>query len=323
MIGAATDATKGPEGRTDAEHGASAVLGIDVGGSSVKHLLARADASIAEPPVPLARGRNTTPKRAPVDGLAAIAEAVRGERTLTRLVLSIPGIVDERNGVVVRSTNIPALDGCALGERLGAELGIPVDVINDGHAAAVAEASWGAGKGVEDIFVLALGTGIAGAHVVDGRVVPGAHGSAGELGHITIDPAGSMCSCGRLGCLETIIGAPALHAAWKAAGGSGGTESLFAAFGAGDKAATTIVQHASSALAEAILTLCALVDPGGVVIGGGLAQAPHHLVTLAERYVAERATFHRVPPIIPASLGEWAGVNGTVLTALRRQRALG
>lgn len=226
--------------------------------------------------IPLARGRNATPTSSPAEALAAIARTVRGDRALARLVLSIPGIMDEENGVVIRSANIPAL---------------------------------------------ALGTGIAGAHVVDGRVVTGAHGSAGELGHITIDPMGSECSCGRRGCLETIIGAPALRDAWAEAGGRGGPEALFDAFAAGDGAATAIVRRASSALAEALLTLCAVVDPGGIVIGGGLAQAPHHLVTLAERYVRERATFHRVPPIVPATLGGWAGANGTVLTALRRQHA--
>lgn len=272
--------------------------------------------------MPLARGRHATPKAAPVEGLAAIATSLRGEADLERLVLSIPGLVDEAEGVVVRSTNIPALDGRPLAAQLGDELGIPVDVINDGHAAAVAEASWGAGAGIDDVFVLALGTGIAGAHVVDGQVVPGAHGSAGELGHITIVPDGSVCSCGRRGCLETIIGAPALRRAWTEAGGSGGPETLLAAYAEGDAAATTIVEGASSALAEAILTLCALVDPGGIVIGGGLAQAPSRLVTLAERYVGERASFHRVPPIVPATLGEWAGANGAVLTALRRQRAV-
>lgn len=302
--------------------GGPVVLGLDVGGSSVKHLLAPARASMDTPPVPLARGRNATPKASPVEGLAAIAASLRGDVELERLVLSIPGLVDEAEGVVVRSTNIPALDGIPLGAQLRAELGIPVDVINDGHAAAVAEASWGAGAGIDDVFVLALGTGIAGAHVAHGQVVPGAHGSAGELGHITIEPDGDVCSCGRRGCLETIIGAPALRRAWAAAGGSGGPEALLAAHTDGDAAATAIVERASSALAESILTLCALVDPGCIVIGGGLAQPPHQLVTLAERYVGERATFHRVPPIVPATLGEWAGVNGTVLTALRRQRAL-
>ncbi|MEU4013823.1 ROK family protein [Microbacterium sp. NPDC028030] len=303
-------------------HAGPVVLGLDVGGSSVKHLLAPALASMDAPPTPLARGRHSTPKAAPVEGLSAIVDSLRGDADLERVVLSIPGLVDEAEGVVVRSTNIPSLDGRPLGAQLSAALGVPVDVINDGHAAAVAEASWGAGAGIDDVFVLALGTGIAGAHVAHGRVVPGAHGSAGELGHITIEPDGHVCSCGRRGCLETIIGAPALRRAWAEAGGAGGPEKLLAASSAGDAAAKAIVERASSALAEAILTLCALVDPGCIVIGGGLAQAPHELVTLAARYVGARASFHRVPPIVPATLGEWAGVNGTVLTALRRQHAL-
>lgn len=315
--------TGGEPTRSTLVHGAGpVVLGLDVGGSSVKHLLAPARISLDAPPTPLARGRHATPKDSPVEGLAAIAASLRGDAELERVVLSIPGLVDEAAGVVVRSTNIPALDGRPLGAQLSAELGIPVDVINDGHAAAVAEASWGAGAGVDDVFVLALGTGIAGAHVAHGQVVPGAHGSAGELGHITIEPDGSICSCGRRGCLETIIGAPALRRAWAAVGGAGGPEGLLAASSEGDAVATAIVERASSALAEAILTLCALVDPGCIVIGGGLAQAPHQLVTLAARYVGERASFHRVPPIVPATLGEWAGANGAVLTALRRQRAL-
>ncbi len=108
---------------------------------------------------------------------------------------------------------------------------------------------------------------------------------------------------------------PALRRAWAAVGGKGGPEGLLAASSSGDAVATAIVERASSALAEAILTLCALVDPGCIVIGGGLAQAPHQLVTLAARYVGERASFHRVPPIVPATLGEWAGANGAVLTA--------
>ncbi|MGN7979405.1 ROK family protein [Microbacterium sp. 22195] len=294
-----------------------AVLGVDVGGSSVKALLVDARSPLSIPPEPLFRDRMTTPLADPVDGLAEIVRQVRGERSLQRVVLSIPGLVDQANGVVIRSTNIPSLDGCHLGERLGALLGVPVDVVNDGHAAAVAEATWGAGAGSDDSFVLALGTGIAGAHVVDGTVVPGAHGSAGELGHITVEPDGALCSCGRRGCLETIIGAPALRTAWNSAGGEGGPRSLLAAFGAGEARAQGIVFHAASALAEALLTLCALVDPGRIVVGGGLAQAPHALVTLAEGLVGERATFHRVPPIVPATLGGWAGANGCVLLGLQ------
>lgn len=299
----------------------TAVLGLDVGGSSVKTMLVDAGASLTTPPTPLTQERDTTPLDDPVAGLARIAQRAQLSHRLQRVVITIPGIVDEQNGVVVRSANIPALDGCALGERLGALLGVQVDVINDGHAAAVAEAAWGAGTGSADSFVLALGTGIAGAHVVEGAVTSGAHGSAGELGHITIDPDGSLCSCGRRGCLETIIGAPALTEAWHRVGGIGGPEALLSARAEGDPGATAVTERAASALADALLTLCALVDPGRIIIGGGLAQEPHHLTRLAERYVHERATFHRVPPIVPATLGRWAGAYGAVLTGLRREQA--
>ncbi|MFD5213870.1 ROK family protein [Microbacterium sp. NPDC058345] len=297
-----------------------AVLGLDVGGSSVKSLLALADSSLSSPPEILSRARTITPLADPVDGLVEIAQSVPQQHPVSRVVVSIPGIVDETRGVVVRSANIPALDGCPLAERLGARLGVPVSVINDGHAAAVAEAAWGAGAGSDDSFVLALGTGIAGAHVVDGEVVPGAHGSAGELGHITIDPAGAVCSCGRHGCLETIIGAPALSAAWNTAGGSGGPETLLPAYADGDPRAVPVVQRAASALAEALLTLCALVDPGRIVIGGGIAREPHDLVLLAAQYARQRATFHHVPPIVPATLGEWAGANGAVRIGMQHER---
>ncbi|MEI3843117.1 MULTISPECIES: ROK family protein [unclassified Microbacterium] len=295
------------------------VLGLDVGGSSVKFLLA--DGTVRERPEPILRGRRETPADDPVEGLRAIAEEVRGTGAEpTRIVVSIPGIVDEERGAVIRSTNVPALDDTLLAQELGARTGVPVTVINDGHAAAISEAAWGAGAGHEDVFVLALGTGIAGAHVVRGEVVPGAHGSAGELGHITIEPGGRVCSCGRRGCLETVIGAPALAEAWRAAGGSGGPEQLLGAYGEGSPEAASVVEHAAEGLAEAILTLCALVDPGCIVIGGGLAAEPHHLVSLARDAATARASFHRIPPIVPAALGGWAGAYGTVLRGLADAR---
>lgn len=296
---------------------APVVLGIDIGGSSVKYLLASADSPREKPPVALARGRRSTPSVAPVDGLEKMIRALSEGHRLLRVAVSVPGIVDESRGHVVRCANIPALDDCALGPELSERLGIPVDVVNDGHAAAVAEAAWGAGAGHADVFVLALGTGIAGAHVQSGDVVGGAHGSAGELGHVTIRPDGALCSCGRRGCLETVIGAPALRAAWEAVGGKSGPEGLLAAYEEGDARARMIVEEAAAGLSEALLTLCALVDPGSIVIGGGLASAPHRLVLRAAEMTRSRATFHRVPEIVPAKLGGWAGANGTVLTALR------
>jgi len=290
------------------------VLGLDVGGSSVKYRLASATPSEGIPEA-LAQGTVSTPKHDPVAGLAAIARDVTALHRLVAVVVGIPGLVDEASGTVLRSANLPALDGLALGPALSAELEVPVGVINDGRAAAVAEARWGAGSRERDVFTLALGTGIAGSHIVDGRVVDGAHGIAGELGHVVVEPSGARCACGQRGCLETVIGAPALRRAWNRAGGHGSPKDLLSAYEAGDARAARIIERAAAALADAILTLLALVDPGVIVIGGGLASAPHRIVERAAALVAERATFHRVPAIVPAILGKWAGAVGAVSEA--------
>ena len=294
--------------------GVAVVLGLDVGGSSVKYRLASA-ASSARIPDALEQGTVSTPKQDPVAGLAAIARDVTGPHRLVAVVVGIPGLVDEATGTVLRSANLPALDGLALGPALSAALEVPVAVINDGRAAAVAEARWGAGAGERDVFTLALGTGIAGSHIVDGRVVDGAHGIAGELGHVVVEPSGARCACGQCGCLETVIGAPALRRAWNRAGGEGSPKDLLAAYETGDERAIRAVERGAGALADAILTLLALVDPGVIVIGGGLASAPHRIVERAAALVSERATFHRVPRVVPAILGKWAGAVGAVSEA--------
>lgn len=300
------------------------VIGLDVGGSSVKCMVADADSALDRPPVPIVRERRPSPGERPVEDLIALVRDLAGGRPVAAVAVAIPGIVDSRTGTVIRSANLPALSGVALGPALSAAFDVEVAIVNDGPAAAVAEAAWGAGREVDtdDFFMLALGTGIAGAHVVGGEPVSGAHGAAGELGHTKVVDAGSAmpCGCGRSGCLETVIGAPALRRAWQDAGGDGGAKELLDAYDAGDPRAVAIVDRAVAVFAEAVLTLCAITDPGCIIVGGGLASEPHRLVTDAARLVAAEATFHRVPPIVPATLGRWAGAYGTVLTALRLLR---
>lgn len=295
---------------------ARTLLGLDIGGSSVKYQLAEVVGT--DRPIVLSQGTVATPKADPLVELEAIAREVSAGSDLLGVTIAIPGLVDEASGTVLRSVNIPALDGLALGPALSSALGTEVGVVNDGRAAALAEARWGAGQGFDDVFTLALGTGIAGCHIVGGHVAPGAHGIGGELGHVVVEHDGAPCACGQHGCLETVIGAPALRRAWHAAGGEGSPRDLLAAFDAGDERAVAIVERAATALGDALLTLLALVDPGCIVIGGGLASAPHRLVQLGAASVAARATFHHVPPIVPAELAQWAGATGCVGIAHER-----
>lgn len=291
------------------------LLGLDVGGSSIKYQLAMITDD--DRPVVVKQDTLATPASDPVAAFADIARDIAGD-DLAGVVIAIPGLVDSDTGTVLRSVNLPHLDGVHLGARLGDILGVPVDIVNDGRAAAIAEARWGAGDGHSDVFTLALGTGIAGCHVVNGAVAAGAHGIAGELGHIVVEPDGELCACGQRGCLETVIGAPALRRGWHAAGGEGSPRDLLVAYENGDARALPIVDRAGRSLGDALLTLLALVDPGCVVIGGGLASAPHRLVQLAVAHVDEKKTFHTVPPIVAAELGRWAGAVGCVGIAVDR-----
>ena len=291
------------------------VLGLDVGGSSIKYQVASLDD--AGLPVVVRQDTLPTPASEPVAAFATMARELGGDE-LAGVVIAIPGLVDSESGTVLRSVNLPYLDGLQLGPLLSDLLQVPVGIVNDGRAAAIAEARWGAGDGHDDVFTLALGTGIAGCHVVSGEVAAGAHGIAGELGHIVVDPHGAECGCGQRGCLETVIGAPALRRAWRSAGGEGSPRDLLMAYEAGDERAQAIVDRAGRALGDALLTLLALVDPGCVVIGGGLASAPHRLVQVAVAHVDEKKTFHTVPPIVSAELGRWAGAVGCIGIAVDR-----
>lgn len=305
-------------------------LGIDCGGTNTKLLLAadgRSDGfdHAATATVPTPRGA------AALDELVgsihrfvaeAMSEAGRatGDHTgaprVEAAAMSLPGVIDEERGRLVRSANLPWFDGRALADDLGDALGLPARLINDGTAAAIAEARSGAGRGRDDVFVVALGTGVAGAHVRHGEVLRGAHGAAGEFGHVSLDERGVPCPCGQRGCLEAIIGGGHLARRWSEASGAAGTaKDLFAAAASGDERATVLVDEATTALARGLLAVIATVDPGLIVLGGGVAQSYDAIAGPTAEKLRARATFHHVPEIVPAALGTWAGAWGAALAA--------
>lgn len=296
------------------------LLGIDLGGTSTKLLLGRLGADGAEP---LEQTRVPTPQGpGALDQLADRARTFLAGRSVAAAGVTVPGLLGG-DGVVTRSVNLPWLDGVAVGDVLTAALGLPVSAVHDGRGAARAEAVLGAGRGHADVYVLTLGTGIAGAQVIDGRVLGGAHHAAGEVGHVSQDERGRRCSCGQRGCLETLVGAEHLARRWQevlAAEGVAPTPAptardLVEAARAGHPGATTVLDQATTALARALLALVATVDPGLVVVGGGIGQAEDVVVAPAVAKVVQRATFHSVPPVVPSALGPWAGAWGAVLSA--------
>ncbi|MFE9678483.1 ROK family protein [Streptomyces sp. NPDC006259] len=297
------------------------VIALDVGGTGMKAALVGADGAL------LHRARRATGReRGPdevVAGILDFAAELRaygvehlGESAVAAGV-AVPGIVDEANGVAVYAANLGWRDvglRRLLTGRLG---GVPVALGHDVRTGGLAEGRIGAGQGADRFLFVALGTGIAGAIGVDGRVEAGAHGFAGEIGHIVVRPGGTPCPCGQRGCLERFASAAAVGEAWAAACGDPGADAADCAKAvtSGAPDAVRIWQRAVDALADGLVTALTLLDPRTLIIGGGLAEAGETLFTPLRNAVRRRVTFQKLPLIVPAALGDTAGCRGAGLLA--------
>ncbi|GAA5046693.1 ROK family protein [Streptomyces similanensis] len=253
-------------------------------------------------------------------GFAAELRALGAERfgePAAAAGVAVPGIVDEERGVAAYAANlgwrdVPLRD--LLTERLG---GIPVALGHDVRTGGLAEGRIGAGKGADRFFFVPLGTGIAGAIGIDGRVEAGAHGFAGEIGHIVVRPGGTPCPCGQNGCLERFASASAVSQAWAEACGDPQADAADCAKAveSGDARARTVWQEAVDALADGLVTALTLLDPRTLIIGGGLAEAGETLFAPLREAVRRRVTFQKLPAVVPAALGDTAGCLGAGLLA--------
>jgi glucokinase len=165
--------------------------------------------------------------------------------------------------------------------------------------------------------VVAIGTGIAAAYVVDGRVLSGAHGAAGEIGHVVVRPDGPPCGCGSAGCLEALASAAAVARRYsERTARQVSAERVGALAALGDPDAVAVWQETVDALADGLLTGIALFDPEIVVLGGGLAEAGDALLAPLRTGLKARLTFHREPVLEKAALGGEAGCLGAALLAI-------
>ncbi|MGW2821490.1 ROK family protein [Streptomyces sp. NPDC001443] len=308
------------------------VIALDVGGTGMKAALVGVDTTPSGgaspgPPVLLHQARRATGRErgpdAVVDGILDFAAELRahGERHFGEPAaaagVAVPGIVDERQGIAAYAANlgwrdVPLRD--LLTERLG---GIPVALGHDVRTGGLAEGRIGAGRGADRFLFVPLGTGIAGAIGLDGRVEAGAHGFAGEIGHVVVRPGGTPCPCGQRGCLERYASASAVSEAWAAACGRPETDAADCAkaVASGDPNAVRVWRTAVDALADGLVTALTLLDPRTIVIGGGLAEAGETLFTPLRDAVRQRVTFQKLPSIVPAALGDTAGCLGAGLLA--------
>jgi len=290
-----------------ASYPSCAVLaGIDLGGTQVRVALARSDGNL------VASVKTKTPSlgspQAMVDWAAAEIDKHRGREKVRSITIAAPGPIDLKHGVLVNPPNLP-WKNVPLAAMLAKATGAKVQLANDADMAGLGEFHRGAGRGTRNMVYITWSTGVGGGLIIDGKLHRGAHGSAGEVGHIIIDPNGPLDTCGQRGCLEAFIGGANIA---RETGHS--AAELFAAAAKGSKPARIAVERAARYMGLALISLTNVIDPEMFVIGGGISRS----WALVEPTIVE--TLHSSPFIKPARrprvrrarLGDRAGQVGAV-----------
>lgn len=243
----------------------------------------------------------------------------------------VPGTVNIAEGVVVKAPNVPCLDGFRLAAALESELDWPVILENDANAAAIGEMWRGAGQGYRTLICVTLGTGVGGGIILDGKLWRGVDGSAGEIGHIGVDPfAGVSCTCGSRGCLEVYASATAIVRMTREARPRYPTsilhntenltsEKVYEAGREGDELAIEVFRRMGVYLGIGLASLINVINPEIVVIGGGLANGWDLFAKHMQQQVIERAfpiPARRVK-ILRAQCGDDAGLLGAARLAFK------
>jgi glucokinase len=305
-------------------------FGVDIGGTNVRVAVVDADGMVVD------QRRGSTPPT--LDALveqvaAAVRELAPLRTTAAALGVGAAGLVDT-DGVIHYAPNVPAFREAPLRARLSAVLDMPVAVDNDANVAVLAELAHGAARGRSDVLLVTLGTGVGGGIVADGRVLRGAHGFGAEIGHFQVDPDGPMCACGRRGHWEALASGNALGVLGRAAAIAGNAPSVVARAGgsaeavqgvhvgaaavAGDADALAIVAEYAKQVAVGLVGLVNILDPEIVVVSGGLVALGDVLLgPMRDAFSGqiEGAPYRPEVEIVPAALGEHAGVIGAAALA--------
>ena len=226
--------------------------------------------------------------------------------------VGVPGLYDPRSGSTRFIVNIPGdWAGMPVAGPVAAALGVPVALINDARAFGLAELRLGAGRGAASMVGLTLGTGVGGVIAIDGKVHQGHDGTAGEIGHQTIDPDGPDCNCGNHGCLEAFARADRIAAAC----GTTTAEEAVEHARNGDAVALEGLRRVGRYLGIGIGNMIAVISPDRVVIGGGIAAAGDLLLDEARAEIRRRVLTTSVDQvgIVTAELGTWAGAIGAAI----------
>jgi glucokinase len=308
------------------------VLGIDIGGAQIKAGMVDEKGAIL--------ASRTIPTPGDLESfLPSLHDAIRWLREATvepaGVGVGCKGIIDpDSTEVQVLRGGLHYLEGLRLSDLVGLPLEVPVFADNDARVAMAGEMVWGAARGRQNVLMLTLGMGVGGAAIVNGQLLRGHSGVAGQLGHLTIDPYGPPCACGNHGCLETAFSARAIEGEAWAAVHRGCSSSLtrlfreqpqlatcrtiFQAASEGDELANSIVSAAIVKLAAAIAGLLHIFDPELVIVGGQVADAGTDLLIPLQEQVWKRSRglLGRDVPLVEQEVADKSGIVGAAGLAM-------
>ncbi len=317
---------------------ANLLVGVDVGGTKILAGVATARGKL------LAREEMATsagdgPEAVTGRIVSVIKACVRRADGVRGIGIAVAGLVESGEGVVVTSPNLPGWSSVPLGSMVERELGLPTYVINDANGAALGEHRFGAGRGVSNLISITLGTGIGGGIIIDGILYAGTLGTAGEIGHMTIEAQGATCACGNNGCWEALVSGTAVtrearerlrvgvRSSLQELAGQGlekvTAEAVSQAAWAGDRMAAEIVLQAGGYLGVGLANLVNIFGPEVIIIGGGMARMGDMLLEPALKEMKKRAfdALAQAVRVVPAQLGVDAGFLGAVAYIPRGKKA--
>lgn len=305
------------------------VVGVDLGGTNIRAALLDQDGKI------YTKAKASTGKD-PLNVLLKLLESVYvpNAQDVSGIGIAVAGLTDRNGGIVMRSPNIPKLDGINLKSEIGKRYKTSIVVENDANAAAYGESLFGAGKGIRNFVMFTLGTGIGGGIISNNKLLP----VAAEIGHMSINSAGRQCPCGNVGCLELYASATAIMSSTVAELEKGSAsilkdfhngnfyrikaKDIYNAALEGDPLARTVLREAGKALGIGMANVINIMSPDAIILTGGLIGAWNIYVEAAIQEAARRALkeLYNKVRIIASSLGDDAGLTGAAHLVLAHNR---